>query len=70
MSKFVENAMVALAKATNNGQAEKAFAKSCELCATKNILHCNCDDCPVAAAYAIRTNNFKVLESLYEKALA
>lgn len=70
MSKFVENSMIAMAKAMNDGQAKKAFDTSCELCASKNILHCACDNCPVAAAYAIRTNNFKILESLYEKALA
>lgn len=70
MSKFIENAMVALAKAQNDGQVKKAFDHSCELCATKNILDCTCDDCPLAVAYAIRRNQVKVLESLYEKALA
>jgi len=70
MSKFIENAMVALAKAQNDGQVKKSFDRSCELCASKNILGCACDDCPLAVAYAIRRNQVKVLESLYEEATA
>lgn len=67
MSKFTENAFAALMRCTNEGQVEKTFATSCEMCATRNLMPCRCDQCPIAGAVEIKLKNMKLFNELLNR---
>lgn len=67
MSKFTENAFSALMKAKNEGQVKRTFDKSCEICASKNLMSCPCDRCPIAGAVEIKLKNMKLLDELLNR---
>ena len=67
MSKFEENVFSALMKCRNEGQVEKTFAHSCEMCASRNLMTCHCDRCPIAGAVEIKLKNMKLFNELLNR---
>lgn len=51
MNKFIEKAIEKQDTSYSLKHAEKEFAWSCHLCATRNILHEDCVTCPVNVAH-------------------
>lgn len=67
MSKFTENAFAALMRAKNEGQVKKTLDTSCEMCASKNLMNCHCDRCPIAGAAEIKLKNMKLFDELLNR---
>lgn len=52
MNKFIENGIAKQEQAYKKSFAKKNFEYSCTMCASRNLLHCSCESCPIAGAYS------------------
>lgn len=69
MSNFIQNAMRRIRAARNHGQVEKTFDAICNECASKNLLDCTCDSCPLEQVVKIKEWTLQTLEDQYRKVL-
>ena len=67
MRKFTEQVYDQLLWAANAGQCKNILDIACEKCASRNIMHCSCDRCPIEAAYNMKVKNLQMLESLLKE---
>ena len=61
---FSENIFEKLLLARTEQECENILDRECEKCASRNILHCNCDGCEVEGAYKVKVENIKLFNQL------
>lgn len=51
MNKFINNAITKQDSAWKREYADRAFAFSCDMCSSRNLLHIPCHHCPIKIAH-------------------
>ena len=64
---FTERVYEKLLWASNEGQCKRVLDLACEKCASRNIMHCSCDRCPIEAAYSMKVKNLQLLGKLLKE---